>query len=46
MFDRKKHWQLISRRTVCMINFGMGKIIDEVWFNPKKNRNEFVTIIL
>ncbi|QZE59437.1 hypothetical protein MPK66_gp193 [Erwinia phage pEa_SNUABM_2] len=42
----KKRLQLVSRRTVQMINFGMGKIIEEVWFDPKKNRNVIKTIIV
>lgn len=35
----KKHFQLVSRRTLQMINFGMGKMVEEVWFDPKKNCN-------
>ena len=42
----KKRLQLVRRRTVQMINFGMGKIIEEVWFDPKKNRNVIKTIIV
>lgn len=42
----KKHLQLVSRRTLQMINFGMGKIIEEVWFDPKKNCNVIKTIIV
>ncbi|QZE56389.1 hypothetical protein pEaSNUABM40_00195 [Erwinia phage pEa_SNUABM_40] len=45
MFQSKR-LQLVSRRTVQMINFGMGKIIEEVWFDPKKNRNVVKTIIV
>ncbi|QZE56728.1 hypothetical protein pEaSNUABM23_00191 [Erwinia phage pEa_SNUABM_23] len=45
MFHSKR-LQLVSRRTVQMINFGMGKIIEEVWFDPKKNRNVVKTIIV
>lgn len=42
----KKHLQLVSRRTLQMINFGMGKMIEEIWFDPKKNRNVIKTIIV
>lgn len=35
----KKHLQLVGRRTLQMINFGMGKMVEEIWFDPKKNRN-------
>lgn len=35
----KKHLQLVSRHTLQMINFGMGKMVEEIWFDPKKNRN-------
>ncbi|QZE59099.1 hypothetical protein pEaSNUABM22_00196 [Erwinia phage pEa_SNUABM_22] len=45
MFQSKR-LQLVSRRTVQMINFGMGKIIEEVWFDPKKNRNVIKTVIV
>lgn len=45
MFQLKR-LQLVRRRTVQMINFGMGKIIEEVWFDPKKNRNVIKTIIV
>lgn len=45
MFQSKR-LQLVSRRTVCMINGGMGKIMEEVWFDPKKNRNVIKTIIV
>ncbi len=42
----KKHLQLVSRRTLQMINFGMGKMVEEIWFDPKKNRNVIKTIIV
>lgn len=42
----KKHLQLVSRRTLQMINFGMGKIIEEIWFDPKKNRNVIKTVVV
>ena len=42
----KKHFQLVSRRTLQMINFGMGKMVEEIWFDPKKNRNVIKTIIV
>lgn len=45
MFQSKR-LQLVSRRTVQMINFGLGKIIEEVWFDPKKNRNVVKTVIV
>lgn len=45
MFQSKR-LQLVSRRTVQMINLGMGKIIEEVWFDPKKNRNVIKTVIV
>lgn len=45
MFQSKR-LQLVGRRTVQMINFGMGKIIEEVWFDPKKNRNVIKTVIV
>lgn len=45
MFQSKR-LQLVLRRTMQMINFGMGKIIEEVWFDPKKNRNVIKTIIV
>lgn len=41
-----KRLQLVRRRTVMMINGGMGKIIAEIWFDPKKNRNVFKTVII
>lgn len=41
-----KRLQLVRRRTVMMINGGMGKIIEELWFDPKKNRNVVKTIIV
>lgn len=43
---RSKRLLLVNRRTVRMINFGMGKIIDEVWFDPKTNRNVYKTVII
>lgn len=43
---QSKRLLVVSRRTVQMINFGMGKIIEEVWFDPKKNRNVIKTIIV
>lgn len=43
---QSKRLLVVSRRTVQMINFGMGRIIEEVWFDPKKNRNVIKTIIV
>ena len=45
MFQSKR-LLVVSRRTVQMINFGMGKIIEEIWFDPKKNRNVIKTVIV
>lgn len=45
MFQSKR-LLLVSRRTVQMINFGMGKMVEEIWFDPKKNRNVIKTIIV
>lgn len=45
MFQSKR-LLVVSRRTVQMINFGMGKIIEEVWFDPKKNRNVIKTVVV
>ena len=42
----KKHLQLVSRRTLQMINFGMGKMVEEIWFDPKKNRNVIKTVVV
>jgi len=43
---RARRLLLVRSRTVRMINFGMGKIVDEIWFDPKTNRNIFKTVIV
>lgn len=45
-YEKRPHFHYVRRQRERMINWGMGKTFEIVWFDSKKNRNvvEFVIV--